>query len=253
MNHDRTKDGPQSAAKISPSGRRAAVVLLSGGLDSTTVAAWAQAQGYAVSALTVQYGQRHSGEVEAARTVAARLGITDHVVLSVDLAVFGGSALVDATVPLPKGRSAAEISHGVPTTYVPARNTVLLSLALAMAETRNASALALGVNAIDYSGYPDCRPEFIAAFSHLAQLATKAGTTGHPIEILAPLIALSKAEIIQLGLSLGVDYGLTSSCYDPGPRGEPCGTCDACLLRAAGFAAAGLVDPRCQDSPRAHR
>ena len=253
MNHDRTKGGPRPAAGIPRSDRGTAVVLLSGGLDSTTVAAWAQAEGFQVSALTVAYGQRHRGEVEAARAVAARLGITDHVVLEVDLAAFGGSALVDASLPLPKGRSPEEISHGVPTTYVPARNTVFLSLALAMAETRKASALALGVNAIDYSGYPDCRPEFIAAFAQLARLATKAGITGHPIEILAPLVALSKEEIIRLGLSLGVDYGLTSSCYDPGSRGEPCGSCDACLLRAAGFAAAGVADPRCQVASRAHR
>jgi 7-cyano-7-deazaguanine synthase len=219
-------------------------VLLSGGLDSATAAAWAIDRGYRLSALSVDYGQRHRCELESARAVAGALGITDHAVIRVDLAAFGGSALVDAAIDVPKGRSDAEIGHGIPTTYVPARNTVFLALAMAMAETRGAEALVLGVNAIDYSGYPDCRPEFLDAFSKLAQLATKAGTEGKPLEIVAPLIDLSKEAIIRLGLSLGLDYGLTTSCYDPDDAGRPCGRCDSCLLRAAGFAAAGAVDPR---------
>ena len=225
-------------------GAAPAVVLLSGGLDSATAAAWAIDRGYRLSALSVDYGQRHRCELESARAVAGALGITDHAVIRVDLAAFGGSALVDAAIDVPKGRSDAEIGHGIPTTYVPARNTVFLALAMAMAETRGAEALVLGVNAIDYSGYPDCRPEFLDAFSKLAQLATKAGTEGKPVEIVAPLIDLSKEAIIRLGLSLGLDYGLTTSCYDPDDAGRPCGRCDSCLLRAAGFAAAGAVDPR---------
>jgi 7-cyano-7-deazaguanine synthase len=225
-------------------GAASAVVLLSGGLDSATAAAWAIDRGYRLSALSVDYGQRHRCELESARAVAGALGITDHAVIRVDLAAFGGSALVDAAIDVPKGRSDAEIGHGIPTTYVPARNTVFLALAMAMAETRGAEALVLGVNAIDYSGYPDCRPEFLDAFSKLAQLATKAGTEGKRLEIVAPLIDLSKEAIIRLGLSLGLDYGLTTSCYDPDAAGRPCGRCDSCRLRAAGFAAAGAVDPR---------
>lgn len=225
-------------------GATPAVVLLSGGLDSATAAAWAIDRGYRLSALSVDYGQRHRCELESARAVAGALGITDHAVIRVDLAAFGGSSLVDAAIDVPKGRSDAEIGHGIPTTYVPARNTVFLALAMAMAETRGAEALVLGVNAIDYSGYPDCRPEFLDAFSKLAQLATKAGTEGKRLEIVAPLIDLSKEAIIRLGLSLGLDYGLTTSCYDPDASGQPCGRCDSCLLRAAGFAAAGAVDPR---------
>lgn len=225
-------------------GAASAVVLLSGGLDSATAAAWAIDRGYRLSALSVDYGQRHRCELESARAVAGALGITDHAVIRVDLAAFGGSALVDVAIDVPKGRSDTEIGHGIPTTYVPARNTVFLALAMAMAETRGAEALVLGVNAIDYSGYPDCRPEFLDAFSKLAQLATKAGTEGKPLEIVAPLIDLSKEAIIRLGLSLGLDYGLTTSCYDPDAAGRPCGRCDSCLLRAAGFAAAGAVDPR---------
>lgn len=221
----------------------AAVVLLSGGLDSATAAAWARAEGYRLHALTVDYGQRHRAELAAARDIAAALGITDHVVVHVDLAAFGGSALVDAAIAVPKDRSAETIAQGIPVTYVPARNTVLLGLALAFAETRDASAIVLGVNAIDYSGYPDCRPEFLDAFRRLAALATKAGVEGHAVQILAPLVALSKAEIVRLGTALGVDYGLTTSCYDPTADGRPCGRCDACHLRAAGFATAGLVDP----------
>lgn len=222
----------------------AAVVLLSGGLDSATAAAWARDRGYRLSALSIDYGQRHRCELDSARAVAASLGITDHITMAVDLAAFGGSALVDTSVAVPKGRSHDEIGQGVPVTYVPARNTVFLALSLAMAETRGAEALVIGVNTIDYSGYPDCRPEFIDAFATLARLATQAGVEGRPLEVLAPLATLSKPEIIRLGLMLGLDYGLTTSCYDPDARGRPCGACDSCLLRAAGFAAAGAVDPR---------
>ena len=233
----RLKDAAETA---SPS----AVVLLSGGLDSATAAAWATSKGYRLSALSIDYGQRHRCELDAAKNVAASLGISDHVVLPIDLAAFGGSALVDPSMPVPKDRSDADIGHGIPVTYVPARNTVFLSLALAMAETRGAGAILLGVNAIDYSGYPDCRPEFLAAFAEVARLGTKAGVEGRPIQLVAPLVTLSKAEIIRLGLSLGLDYGLTTSCYDPDIDGRPCGRCDSCLLRAAGFAAVGATDPR---------
>lgn len=224
--------------------KAAAVVLLSGGLDSATAAAWAQREGYRLAALSLDYGQRHRVELEAARHIAASLGITDHVVLPIDLSAFGGSALTDMTIDVPKGRSIETMATGIPATYVPARNTVFLSLALAMAETRGAEAIVLGVNAIDYSGYPDCRPEYLDAFRSLARLATKAGVSGQPLEILAPLVTLTKAEIIRLGLDLGVNYGLTTSCYDPDPAGRPCGECDSCRLRAAGFAAAGATDPR---------
>ena len=233
----RLKDAAETA---SPS----AVVLLSGGLDSATAAAWATSKGYRLSALSIDYGQRHRCELDAAKNVAASLGISDHVVLPIDLAAFGGSALVDPSMPVPKNRSDADIGLGIPVTYVPARNTVFLSLALAMAETRGAGAILLGVNAIDYSGYPDCRPEFLAAFAEVARLGTKAGVEGRPIQLVAPLVTLSKAEIIRLGLSLGLDYGLTTSCYDPDIDGRPCGRCDSCLLRAAGFAAVGATDPR---------
>jgi len=223
---------------------KSAVVLLSGGLDSATAAAWAAHEGYRLSALSIDYGQRHRCELDASRDVAQALGIDDHLVLALDLAAFGGSALVDPTTPVPKDRSDAEIGHGIPVTYVPARNTVFLSLALAMAETRGAGAIVLGVNAIDYSGYPDCRPEFLDAFQEVARLGTKAGVEGHGIKLVAPLATLSKAEIIRLGLSLTLDYGLTTSCYDPDLHGRPCGHCDSCLLRAAGFAAVGVTDPR---------
>jgi 7-cyano-7-deazaguanine synthase len=223
---------------------RCALVLLSGGLDSATAAAWARARGFRLAALSIAYGQRHHVELDAARAVAAALGITDHVVLPVDLAAFGGSALVDPTIPVPAGRTAAEMAAGIPSTYVPARNTVFLALALACAETRGADAIVLGVNAVDYSGYPDCRPEYLAAFAEVARLGTRAGVEGRPIEFLAPLVTLTKAEIIRLGLDLGVDYGLTTSCYDPDPSGRPCGGCDSCRIRAAGFAAAGASDPR---------
>jgi 7-cyano-7-deazaguanine synthase len=220
-----------------------AVVLLSGGLDSTTTAALARQQGFALHALSVDYGQRHRFELEAARRVANALGVQRHVVLAVDLAQLGGSALTDA-IAVPKDREAGEMAHGIPVTYVPARNTVLLSLALAYAETVGAADIFLGVNAIDYSGYPDCRPEFIAAFQSLADLATKAGVEGRlRFTIHAPLIRWTKAEIIRRGMELGVDYGLTRSCYDPDPSGLSCGHCDACLLRRKGFAEAGAEDP----------
>jgi 7-cyano-7-deazaguanine synthase len=233
-----------TAAAGQGSDPRRAVVLLSGGLDSATAAAWAVARGLRLSALSVDYGQRHRVELDAARDVARSLGITDHVVTRVDLAAFGGSALTDAAIAVPHGRSDAEIGQGIPVTYVPARNTVFLSLALAMAETRGADAIVLGINAIDYSGYPDCRPEYLDAFSRMAALATKAGVEGRTLEFLAPLVDLSKEAIIRLGLSLGLDYGLTTSCYDPGTDGRPCGSCDSCRLRSAGFAAVGATDPR---------
>ena len=219
------------------------MVLLSGGLDSATAAAWAVSEGWQVAALSVNYGQRHAIEIDSSRRVAAALGITDHIVLSIDLAAFGGSSLTDTATAVPKGRSADAIGGGIPSTYVPARNTVLLSLALAMAETRQAEGIVIGVNALDYSGYPDCRPEFVEAYRRLAAVATKVGVEGRPIDILAPLQDLTKAEIIRLGSQLGVDYGLTVSCYDPLASGRPCGGCDACQLRAAGFAAAGRADP----------
>jgi len=230
------EDGPPAPLKT-------AVVLLSGGLDSTTAAAWAASQGWRLAALSVDYGQRHRVELDCSRRVAASLGITDHVILTIDLAAFGGSSLTDSSDTVPKGRTAHAIGEGIPSTYVPARNTVVLSLALAMAETRQAEAIVIGVNALDYSGYPDCRPEFIDAYRKLAALATKVGVEGNPIDILAPLQHLTKAEIIRLGCSLGVDYGQTTSCYDPHADGRPCGSCDACLLRANGFAAVGVRDP----------
>ena len=223
---------------------RTAIVLLSGGLDSATAAAWARDRGFRLAGLSIDYGQRHRVELACARDVAAAVGIVDHVVLPIDLAAFGGSALVDTSIPIPKDRSPEAVGSGIPATYVPARNTVFLALALAMAETRGADAIVLGVNAVDYSGYPDCRPEFVTAFAAVARVATKAAIEGRPTKILAPLQSLTKAEIIAVGLRLGVDYGLTTSCYDPGPEGRPCGRCDSCLLRAAGFAAAGTSDPR---------
>lgn len=222
---------------------RKAVVLFSGGLDSTTVLAIARAAGFEVHALTLRYGQRHAVEIEAARRIAAAGGVEAHVVLDIDLARFGGSALT-ADIAVPKGRSPEAMGAGIPVTYVPARNTVFLSLALAWAETLGAHDLFIGVNALDYSGYPDCRPDYIAAFEAMARLATKAGVEGgQALTIHTPLIALTKAEIIRKGRALGVDHGATVSCYDPGPRGRPCGACDACLLRAKGFAEAGVKDP----------
>jgi 7-cyano-7-deazaguanine synthase len=217
-----------------------AVVLLSGGLDSCTAAAIARAEGFELYALTIAYGQRHAVEIEAARRVARALGAVRHVELQLDLAAFGGSALVgDGEVPKDRALDDATI----PATYVPARNTVFLSLALAWAESLGACDIFIGVNALDYSGYPDCRPAFIEAFEHTASLATKAGVEGSRFRIHAPLIMLSKAEIVRRGLALGVDYGLTHSCYDPGPDGAPCGHCDSCVLRARGFADAGVPDP----------
>ena len=214
---------------------------MSGGLDSYTAGAVAARDGYELYALTVRYGQVHAREVEAARRVAAALGVSRHVELQVDLAAFGGSALVGAG-PIPKDRDVSA-AHDIPSTYVPARNTVFLSLALAWAETVGAEAIVLGVNALDYSGYPDCRPEYLEAFERLAGLATKAGVEGGRLKILAPLIAMSKAEIVRAGLALDLDYGLTHSCYDPSPDGRPCGRCDSCLLRAKGFHEAGVADP----------
>ena len=222
--------------------RPKAVVLLSGGLDSTTTAAIAKREGFEVYALSVRYGQRHTGEIEAATRIAAALGVAKHVVLDLDLRAFGGSALTD-DIPVPKDRSDTEIGGGIPITYVPARNTVFLSLALAWAEALDARAIFIGVNALDFSGYPDCRPAFIDAFQQVATLGTKIGAEGEvPIEIRTPLISLSKAEIIKRGMALGVDYALTTSCYDPAADGSACGHCDACLLRKKGFAEAGLPD-----------
>jgi len=224
-------------------GEKKAVVLLSGGLDSTTVMAVAKQQGFAVYALSFDYGQNHRIELEFAARVAAAAGVVRHAVVKVDLRAFGGSALTSDT-PVPKGRSAEDMGHGVPVTYVPARNTVFLSLALAWAETLEATDIFIGVNALDYSGYPDCRPEFIEAFERLANLATKMGTEdGKRLTIHTPLIALTKRQIVELGLSLGVDYGMTITCYDPSATGAACGACDACLLRLKGFAEAGVVDP----------
>jgi 7-cyano-7-deazaguanine synthase len=220
-----------------------AVVLLSGGLDSATVLAIARARGFDAYALSFRYGQRHAVELERAREVAQRLGAAKHVVVEFDLRTFGGSALT-ADIDVPKDRPAAAAADGIPVTYVPARNTIFLSFALAWAETLGSSDVFVGVNALDYSGYPDCRPEYIAAFERLANLATRAGVEGaQRLRIHAPLIEWSKARIIEEGLALGVDYAITSSCYDPGPRGEPCGRCDACVLRAKGFAEAGIADP----------
>ena len=220
-----------------------AVVLLSGGLDSTTVLAIARSEGYETFALSFSYGQRHSWELECARRVATASGVKDHRIAQIDLRIFGGSALT-ADISVPKGRSLNQMSENIPVTYVPARNTIFLSFALAWAEVLGSTDIFIGVNALDYSGYPDCRPEFIEAFERLANLATKAGVEGHErLKIHTPLIALSKAEIIQTGLKLGVDYSLTSSCYDPSPAGAPCGACDSCLLRQKGFRDNGISDP----------
>jgi 7-cyano-7-deazaguanine synthase len=217
-----------------------AVVLLSGGLDSYTAAAIAKSQGYEIYALTIAYGQRHAIELEAARRVASALEATAHLELDVDLAAIGGSALT-ADLAVPKGRAMQE--RDIPSTYVPARNTVFLSLALGWAEVVGAYDIFIGANAVDYSGYPDCRPEFLRAFEQLAALATKAGVEGARFRVHAPLLSLSKADIIARGAALKLDYALTHSCYDPGPEGEPCGCCDSCRLRAKGFAGAGLRDP----------
>src|SRR5213595_513701 len=212
-----------------------AVVLLSGGVDSSTTLAIAKADGFEAYALSFRYGQRHAFELEAARRVAERSGIVEHVFVDIDLRLFGGSALT-ADVEVPKGRSEDDIGRGIPVTYVPARNTIFLSFALAWAEVLGAEDIYIGVNALDYGGYPDCRPEYIAAFQRMADLATKAGVEGARFRVHTPLIEMTKADIIRKGLELGVDYALTFSCYDPSPVGEPCGHCDACQLRAKGFA-----------------
>ena len=225
------------------SARPRAVVLLSGGLDSATTAAIAKSDGFDLFALTIAYGQRHRVEIEAARVAARALGVTRHLELQVDLSVFGGSALTDR-IDVPKDRDLA--AAGIPSTYVPARNTVFLSLAVAWAEAIGAQDIYIGVNALDYSGYPDCRPEFIAAFERLAALATKAGGEGAPLRIHTPLMKMTKAQIIRRGIDLHVDYALTHSCYDPDAAGRPCGHCDSCLLRAKGFAEAGVGDPALQ-------
>jgi 7-cyano-7-deazaguanine synthase len=218
-------------------------VLLSGGLDSATVLAIAKSRGFETHALSFRYGQRHAVELECAREVARRVGAADHAVVEFDLRRFGGSALT-ADIDVPKDAPGAPVAAGIPVTYVPARNTIFLSFALAWAETLGAADVFVGVNALDYSGYPDCRPEYIAAFERMANLATKAGVEGtQSLRIHAPLIEMSKADIVRTGLALGVDYAITSSCYDPGPRGEPCGACDSCRLRARGFAQAGVPDP----------
>jgi len=221
---------------------KCAVVLLSGGIDSTTTLAIAIAQGYEACALSFDYGQRHQIETEAARRVAKSLGAKEHRVAKLDLRVFGGSALT-GEIDVPKQRSETEIARGIPVTYVPARNTIFLSYALAWAEAISANHIFLGVNAIDYSGYPDCRPEFIEAFENVANLGTKAGVEGRRFQIHTPLIKLSKAEIILKAVELGVDLSLTHSCYDPSPEGFACGECDSCLLRLKGFREAGREDP----------
>ncbi len=222
---------------------KSAVVLLSGGLDSATALAIAHADGYVPYALSFRYGQRHSIELEAAKRVADALGVARHVVADIDLRVFGGSALTDES-SVPHHKSVEELTDDIPVTYVPARNTIFLSYALAWAEVLESSDVFIGVNALDYSGYPDCRPEYIRAYEQMANLATKAGVEGRQhLRIHTPLIELTKAQIIQRGLELGVDYSLTHSCYDPDPDGRACGTCDSCLLRRRGFAEVGLEDP----------
>jgi 7-cyano-7-deazaguanine synthase len=221
---------------------RPAIVLLSGGLDSATVAAIARRDGFAVHALSFRYGQRHAVELAAASRVARHLEAASHRIIDLDLRAMGGSALT-ADIDVPKARDASEMSSGIPITYVPARNTIFLSYALGFAEVTNSRDIFIGVNALDYSGYPDCRPEFVAAFEALANLATKAGVEGSTFKIHAPLLQLSKAEIIKVGLSLGVDYSLTSSCYDPSSSGEACGGCDSCQLRRRGFEENQIVDP----------
>ena len=221
-----------------------AVILLSGGLDSTTLLAIARAEGYALNALTFDYGQRHKVELRAAAAVARAIGVRRHAVVPIDAQVFAGSALTDAAVPVPKDRDLARPEASIPVTYVPARNTIFLAYALAWAEVLGAQHLFIGVNALDYSGYPDCRPEFIAAFERLANLATKAAVEGgQRLRIHTPLIQLTKAQIVARGLALGVDYAHTSTCYDPDPEGRACGHCDACQLRLAGFRANGIADP----------
>jgi 7-cyano-7-deazaguanine synthase len=217
-----------------------AIILLSGGLDSATCLAMAKAKGFDCYALSFDYGQRHNAELEAAKRVAKDLGAVEHRVITIDLAAFGGSALTDANIAVPVDGA---MDNEIPVTYVPARNTVLLSYALAWSEVLKADDIYIGVNAVDYSGYPDCRPEYISAFQAMARLATKVGVEGSSLHIHTPLIRLTKAQIIAEGLKLGVDYSLTTTCYKANSAGEACGVCDACRLRAAGFAAAGVVDP----------
>ena len=224
-----------------------AVVLLSGGLDSATVAAIAKDRGFTLHALSFDYGQRHRVELDAAKAVAQHLGVAEHRWAHIDLRTFGHSALTDQ-IDVPKDRDEAEMND-IPVTYVPARNTIFLSYAMAWAEVLESNDIFIGVNAVDYSGYPDCRPEFIQAFTRMANLATKAGVEGHPLTIHTPLIDLPKTEIIQRGLDLGVDYALTHSCYDPDPNGKPCGRCDSCLLRAHAFRSLGLTDPVLTTTP----
>lgn len=225
-----------------PAKKMRAVVLLSGGLDSSTCLAVARRDGFEAHALSVDYGQRHKGEIRQARRIAKALGAADHRVVKVDLSAFGGSALTDPGIAVPKGRSPKAMAQDIPVTYVPARNTVLLALSLAYAETIGAEDIYVGVNAIDYSGYPDCRPAFLHAFERLAKVATKAGVGGRPLRVRAPLLRLSKAGIIRLGTELSVPYQLTLTCYDP-IRGRACGKCDACRLRSRGFLEAGVPDP----------
>lgn len=223
--------------------KKKAVVLSSGGLDSTTAMAVARLEGYEIYSLSFRYGQRHTVELEAAKRVAKALGAEQHLVIDIDLAKIGGSALTD-DIPVPKSRTEQDMQKEIPATYVPARNTIFLSYALAWAEVIRASDIFIGVSAVDYSGYPDCRPEYIEAFEHMANLATKAGVEGKTqVSIRAPLIHMSKAEIIQKGIELGVDYSITHSCYDPSPEGRACGQCDSCLLRKKGFIKAGVPDP----------
>ncbi len=220
-----------------------AVVLLSGGLDSTTTLAIVKEAGFTAFAMTFRYGQRHEVEIDAARRIATLAGVAQHIIVDIDLCMFGGSALT-ANIAVPKGRAVSEMGHGIPVTYVPARNTIFLSFALAWAEVLKSEDVFIGVNALDYSGYPDCRPEYIEAYQRMANLATREGVEGRQsLRIHTPLIKLSKAEIITRGLSLGVDYSITSTCYDPNARGEACGACDACQLRLKGFAANGMPDP----------
>ena len=242
MNYQPTASSPAANDAANP----AAIVLLSGGLDSTTCLAIAQQQGYRVHCLSFRYGQRHQYELQRAENIARQFQVASHQVVDIDLAQFGGSALTDQNLIVPKHDTADEIGAEIPITYVPARNTVFLSLALAMAETHAANDVFIGVNALDYSGYPDCRSEYIQAFQTMANLATKQGVQGEKLTIHTPLIDLTKAEIIAKGLSLGVDYAMTLSCYDPLPPGVPCGHCDACLLRNRGFAENSIHDPSVQ-------
>ena len=231
-----------------------AVALLSGGLDSMTTLAIARSEGFALYALTFRYGQRHDVEIEAARRVAAALGVAQHVVVQIDLRLFGGSALTDDDIAVPRDRDLDQMGESIPVTYVPARNTIFLSYALAWAEVLGANDIFIGVNALDYSGYPDCRPEYIAAYERMANLATKAAVEGRQhLTIHTPLITLTKRQIIQKGLELGVDYALTRTCYDPSPQGEACGHCDACLLRLKGFSDIGIEDPAPYQHARAQQ